>query len=132
MEFKERYVSTFYENLAKGKLMGQKCKTCGTYRLFPMPVCTNCQGTDLEWTEIVNKGKLLLFAPSTHPPERFAHLTPCAMGLIQLEQGPILYCLVEGVDARNPQNDLKRLPLDVDISTREVAGNVIPVAKVRA
>jgi uncharacterized OB-fold protein len=131
MEFTERYVNTFFENLAKGRLMGQKCKTCGTYRLFPVPVCANCQGTDMVWTELSKKGKLLLFGVSTMPPERFAHLAPAAEGWIQLEEGPLLVCLTEGVDIKNPEKDNKRLPLDVDIEMREIAGNFIPVAKIR-
>lgn len=127
----EAYVKTFYENTAEGKLLGQKCNRCGVYKLFPMPVCSNCHSTDLSWVELKKEGKLLLFTVSYHPPERFAHLTPCVIGFIHLLEGPAYFGLVEGIDVKNVEAEFARLPRVVDIETKEIAGNWIPVAKVR-
>jgi len=131
MEMEERYVDKFFGYLAEGKLMGQKCNTCGTYRLFPVPVCSNCQGTDLSWTELTKEGKLLFFTITTMPPVRFARFTPCAFGCIELKEGPVFWTLVEGIDLKNPEKEFKRLPLNVSIEIREMAGNNVPVAKIR-
>lgn len=132
MEMKERYVDSFYSYLAEGKLMGQRCKTCGTYRLFPVPVCSECQGTDMSWAELSKEGKLLFFSSSDLVPARFANYTPCVMGCVQLKEGPVFWALVDGgIDIQNPESELNRLPLDVDIEMRDIAGNTVPICKIR-
>jgi uncharacterized OB-fold protein len=134
MEFTERYIQTFYDNLEKGKLVGQRCKSCGSYQLFPMPACRHCQSTDLEYKEFSKKGKLLLIAVSPYASPRFmaSGLFPLAFGAVQVEEGPMLYCpVIEGIDVRNVKQEFGRLPLAVDITTHEIAGNWIPVAVVR-
>jgi uncharacterized OB-fold protein len=131
MEMKERYVNKLYGYWAEGRLMGQKCNDCGTYVLLPVPVCNNCQGTNLSWTELSKEGKLLLFSIAYFPLLRFAKYAPCAFGSVQLKDGPILWTLVEGIDLKNPVKEFARLPLDVDIEMRQMAGNYIPVCKVR-
>lgn len=131
MEMKERYVGKFYDYLAEGKLMGQRCDDCGTYRLMPVPVCENCQGTNLSWTELSKKGKLLLFSITHMPPARFAEYAPCAFGSVQVEEGPVVWVMVEGIDLDNPEDEFERLPLNVHLEMRDLAGNRVPVAKVR-
>lgn len=131
MKMTERYVDRFYTFLAEGKLMGQICNDCGAYRLVPVPVCENCQGTNLSWTELSKEGKLLLFSITYMPPARFAKYTPCAFGSVQLAEGPVFWTLIEGIDIDNPTKDFERLPLDVDIEIREMAGNHVPIGIVR-
>jgi uncharacterized OB-fold protein len=131
MKTQERYVNKFFENLADGKLMGQKCNDCGTYRLLPVPVCANCKGTNLSWTELSKEGKLLLFSIANFPNARFAKLAPYAYGSVQLKEGPVFWMPVEGIDVQNPEREFDRLPLDVDIVIKELAGNPVPTAKVR-
>ncbi len=131
MEMQERYVDNFYKHLVEDRLMGQKCNDCGTYRLLPVPVCENCQGTNLSWTELSKEGKLLLFSITYMPPARFAKYAPCAFGSVQLKEGPVFWTLVEGIDLNNPAKDFDRLPLDVDIEMRDMAGNRVPICKVR-
>jgi uncharacterized OB-fold protein len=131
MKTQERYVEKFYGYLADGKLMGQKCNDCGSYRLAPVPVCENCQSTNLSWTELSKEGKLLLFTITTMPPARFASLAPCAFGSVQVKEGPVLWTLIEGIDIKNPTREFDRLPMDVDIVIKELAGNHVPTARVR-
>jgi len=132
MQLKERYVGKFYGFLAENKLVGQRCNACGTYRLFPVPVCSNCQGTDLSWMELAKEGKLLFFSITIIGRSvRFSRFTPCAFGCIELKDGPVFWSLVEGIDLKNPEKELKRLPLDVNIEIREIAGNKVPIAKIR-
>ncbi len=132
MEYKERYVKKFYDSLAEGKFMGQVCKECGTYQVFPVPVCDHCKGTNLEWTALSKDGKVIHVDVSYYPPMRFAsYAAPCALGLVQLKEGPVMQIPLEGFDLKNPEKEMARLPLDVDIIIKEVAGNHIPIAKIR-
>lgn len=131
MDTQEHYVDKFFTYLSEGKLMGQKCDDCGAYTLYPVPVCNSCKGTNLSWTELSGKGKLLFYSVSRYPAVRFAKYAPCGFGSIQLNEGPVFFGIVDGVDLNNPAKDFDRLPLDVDIEIREVAGNFVPTAKVR-
>jgi uncharacterized OB-fold protein len=131
METIERYVDSFYNYLAQGKLMGQKCRACGTYRLYPVAVCSHCQGTDLAWTELSKEGKLLFFSVSHRVPPMFAEFAPCAVGCIQLKEGPVFWGMVEGLDIQEPEGELARLPRDVIIDFKQAAGNTIPIGRVR-
>lgn len=131
MELQERYVNKFYENLAAGKLIGQKCNDCGTYMVFPVPVCSECQGTDLSWVELKKEGKVLFFDIQYFPSARFASFgVPCAVGLVQLKDGPAMHLPIEGIDLKDPGKDRDRLPIDAEILIRELGGNQVPVAKV--
>jgi uncharacterized OB-fold protein len=131
MEMKERYVGSFYGYLAEGKLMGQKCQTCGTYRLFPVPVCSHCQGTDMLWTELSKEGKLLFFSVAYRVPPMYDVDHPCAVGCIQLKEGPVFWGMLEGIDINKPEEEFTRLPRDVYIDFKEVAGNIIPIGRLR-
>jgi len=131
MKTQERYVNKFFENLADGKLMGQKCNDCGAYRLLPVPVCENCKGTNLSWVELHKEGKLTLFSIANSPNARYAKFGPYAYGSVQLKEGPVCWMPVEGIDIKNPAKEFDRLPMAVDIVFKEWAGNTIPIAKVR-
>jgi uncharacterized OB-fold protein len=131
MEWTERYVLKFYQYLAEDKLMGQICNDCGTHHLFPMPVCGNCQGTNLSWKELRKEGKVLYFSISNMPPIRFAKFTPCAFGSVQLSDGPVVNTMIEGINLEEAEQERAHLPIDVDIVIKEIAGNPIPIGKVK-
>lgn len=132
MQLTDRYVNTFFESLEQGKFVGQKCNDCGTYQAFPVPVCNNCQGMDLSWVELKKEGQLLFFDVQYFPSARFASFgAPCALGLVQLADGPAMQLPVEGINLEDPAQDRARLPLAVDILIKELGGNAVPIAKVR-
>ena len=132
MDFSERYVTSFYTNLAKGRLVGQKCRDCGAFQVFPKVACRKCQSTNLETAEFSKRGRLILVnAAYRGSATRFNSILPCAFGVVELKEGPIIYCPVTaGIDYKNIQREIQRLPLEVSISTRQVGGNFIPIAKV--
>ncbi len=129
MTFKP-YIHGFYHNLAEGRLMGQKCDQCGTYRLFHVPVCDTCQSLSYSEEELIRTGQLLQLTSSYKPGWRFAPYAPLACGVVQLEQGPVLFTIVEGINLENLAEEIQRLPLDVNIEIREMGGNPIPIAVV--
>ena len=58
----EPIVKKWYDGLNEGKLLGLKCKRCGTVEFPPFPVCNTCSCTDLEWIEISGEGMMDSFA----------------------------------------------------------------------
>ena len=43
------------------KLVGVRCRACGTLSPEPRPVCHSCHGRNMEWYEFSGKGKLSAF-----------------------------------------------------------------------
>ena len=90
MEERPISVNSFEKFLNEDKLMGCKCKECGTLFLPPRTICFKCHAKDLEWAQIKGGGKLLTFTS--------INIGPAWM----VEQGFIPYEIV----------DILRRPLD--------------------
>ncbi|MCD6432100.1 Zn-ribbon domain-containing OB-fold protein [Candidatus Bathyarchaeota archaeon] len=80
-------IEQFYKYVEQGKLMGGRCKKCGTIYLPPRPLCTKCFSKDFEWVEISPKGKLLTYTIIHVAPVQFKSMAPYAVGIVQLENG---------------------------------------------
>jgi len=91
-------IESFYKLVAQRKLMAAKCKKCGSLHAPPRPVCTKCYGKELEWVELGNRGKLLTYTVIYVSPKQFETLTPYAVGIVKLEEGPQLPGMIRGVD----------------------------------
>lgn len=73
----EPYVYEWYEYLKQGKLMGLRCKECGTYEFQPVPVCNKCSSTEMEWVEI--SGDVEIYSAAY-----------CAMGIYPYNKTPVV------------------------------------------
>ena len=78
--------------------MAAKCKKCGTLLLPPRPVCTNCLSEDFEWIELKRKGKLLTYTVIHVAPSQFQSMTPYAVGIVKLEDGPNLPGMIRNIE----------------------------------
>ena len=119
MVTREPIVKRYYEALDEGKILGVKCKRCGSYEFPPLPVCNNCSSTDMEWAEVSGEGKLLEFtmpAAMTKAPE-WEHMKPYCFGNVQLNEGPSLTSVVLGVSDENEADIDKNLPFPVEAET---------------
>jgi uncharacterized OB-fold protein len=133
MDYTVRNVSTFYDHLADGKLVGQHCNSCHGYQAFPAVACRHCQSTDLEAFEFSMKGKLVYCTNTRFAAGRFmkSGLYPMVFGAVRCDEGPVLMIpVLEGIRVKDVPEANQRCPLDVVLETREIGGNFIPVAKV--
>jgi uncharacterized OB-fold protein len=80
-------IEQFYKFLGQQKLMAGKCIKCGKIHLPPRPLCDNCFSRDFQWINISGKGNLLTYTVIHVAPQQFQHLTPYAVGIVQLENG---------------------------------------------
>lgn len=78
-------IEKFYENVDQKKLMGCKCKKCGTTHLPPRALCQKCLSKQMEWVELPQRGKLLTYTIIYVAPPQFQEMTPYAVGIVQLE-----------------------------------------------
>ena len=115
--------SDFYWQSAKdGKLVVQKCSSCGEAQFYPRALCTKCGSKSLEWTEASGKATLFTFAivhQAPHP--GFAGDTPYITAIVELAEGVKMPTQVVGVDPE-PENLSIDMELEVvfDAVTDEV------------
>lgn len=75
----------FVENLEKGVLAGNKCKGCGTFYFPPRPDCYQCLSSQMEWSEITGKGKLISYSTLIYAPTGFEADLPYSIALVEFE-----------------------------------------------
>ncbi len=107
-------IEQFYNFIGERKLMAVKCRSCASLLLPPKNVCPKCFSTDLEWTKLEEKGKLLTYTVIHVPPRQFQSMAPYAVGIIKLEDGPHLLGLIRGV---KPEEVKVGMNLTVDFDT---------------
>jgi len=100
---------SFQQFLSEEKLMGCRCRSCGTVYLPPKPICTNCFQEDLEWVEMPEIGKLAAFTCiSIGPPamleEGFSRKNPYCSGVVEVEGGARIDARILGIDTKNPES----------------------------
>ncbi len=110
--------TSYNEFLSKEKLMGSKCKKCGTLYAPPRSICTNCYASDMEWVEMKGTGKLAAFTCiSIGPPfmiaEGYDRNNPYCSGVVELDEKVKVDARIEEVDTKNPERIKVGMPLTV-------------------
>lgn len=121
----ENYDSEHYwEGLRQGKLLIQRCKSCGTLRHPPQPMCECCQS--LEWDTVESKGNGTLYTYTVmHYPEIPPFDYPNIIVLVDLEEGVRIVSQMEGC---KPE-DLE-IGMPVTMTIKEVQdGMSLPIFK---
>ncbi len=110
--------------LNEDKLMGSKCKKCGTRSVPPRPLCTRCYSTGMEWVEVTGRGKLAAFtciyvAPPFMMAQGYGRNNPYVSGVIDLEDGGRVDARIEGVDPERPEEIKVGTPMKVKFIHRK-------------
>jgi uncharacterized OB-fold protein/acyl dehydratase len=87
----------WWQAIDAGRLLIQRCKSCGTLRHPPRPMCGQCQS--LEWDSIESslEGEVYSHTEISYP--RFpGYPTPLVCGLIELREGTRLVANIVGCD----------------------------------
>lgn len=98
---------SYEQFLGEGKIMGSKCKKCGTLALPPRPICISCFGSEMSWAQFNGTGKLAAFtciavAPPHMAREGFGRNNPYVVGVVELDEGVKTVARILGVDASKP------------------------------
>jgi uncharacterized OB-fold protein len=75
-------VNDFVDYLAQGKVMGTRCKPCGTIHFPPVADCAECLSSDVEWFEVKGTGKLVSFSKLMYGPVGFEDDLPYSIALL--------------------------------------------------
>ena len=116
MEYKLTF-KDYNEALKENRLLGLKCKTCGTITTPPKMVCRQCTGTDLEITELKGTGKIKTFTTIYVPSEGREDEIPYIIVLVELDEGPWIMGNLADVDPEQTTMDLigKRVEMGVKV-----------------
>ena len=114
----------FNQYLTEEKLMGSKCRNCGSLFVPPRPMCINCRESDVEWIEMSGKGKLAGFTcitigPSFMRAEGYDRKNPYCVGVVELEEGARVDARIENVDPSAPETIKVGMPVRVKFLHRE-------------
>jgi uncharacterized OB-fold protein len=90
-------VNDFIDYLAQGKVMGTRCKTCGTMHFPPVADCAECLSSDVEWFEITGTGKLVSFSKLTYGPVGFEEDLPYSIALLDYGDYKVFGRIAKGI-----------------------------------
>lgn len=118
MEERPISIISFNQFLNEERLMGSRCKKCGSIYLPPRPICINCYNSDMEWVEMKGKGKLAAFTcihvgPPWMVEQGYDRKHPYCSGVVELEEGVKIDARIEEVDANKPETISIGMPLTV-------------------
>jgi uncharacterized OB-fold protein len=96
----------YNEALKQNKLLGLKCKQCGTITVPPKIVCGNCASVDLDIVELSGEGKIQTFTTVFVPPEGRESECPYVIVLVELDEGPWIMGNLTGIDPNKVTMDI--------------------------
>jgi hypothetical protein len=93
----------FVGYLEQGKVMGTKCKDCGTMFFPPRADCYKCLASNVEWFEVAGKGKLVTYSKLEYGPVGFEADLPYAIALADYGAYKVFGRLSKNI----PENEVK-------------------------
>ena len=97
------------------RLIGNRCLRCGTRFFPPRQVCTECRSTEFEPFSFSGRGKLYSFTTLRQAPAGFEDQTPYSVGMIQLDEGPMVEAMLTDVDPEDLEVGMR-----VEMVTRKI------------
>ncbi|MFQ5683785.1 MAG: Zn-ribbon domain-containing OB-fold protein [Candidatus Binatia bacterium] len=90
----------FWKAAAKGTLVVQRCKDCGSWVWCPRPACVECGSDNVEWLPVSGRGTVFAFTVIREAVGRalrgFTKDIPYVTAWIDLEEGPRLCSNIVG------------------------------------
>ncbi len=87
----------FFAAAREGRLVVQRCLSCGQLRFPARNLCSDCLSTDSEWTSVCGRGAVYSFFwmhQVYHP--AFADEVPYPVVVVELEEGPRMTTNLQG------------------------------------
>ena len=96
----------YNEALKENRLLGLKCKECGTITVPPKMACRQCASADMEIVELSGRGKIQTFTVVNVAPEGRESEVPYIIVLVELDEGPWLMGNLTGIDPGQATMDI--------------------------
>lgn len=100
--------AAFDGHLAEHRLMGSREKSTGAVFCPPRPIDPSTHSFDMEWVEFKGTGRLeaytvVLTAPSAMLAAGYDRKNPYCVGIVKLDEGPMISGQILGVDIAHPE-----------------------------
>ena len=124
---KDFTIQSYLEFLQNRKLMGSKCKDCGTLYVPVRKLCTKCNTANMEWVEMSGEGELVAFTSITVGTPYFIQkgydrTKPYCFSIIKLKEGPMVSAQLVGVDESKPDTIKIGMPVKVKFLEMDIKG----------
>ena len=116
---KETKVEDFVKHLEDGKIMGTRCKKCGSLHFPPRADCADCLSSDIEWVPLSGKGMLTTYITAYFAPAGFE--APYTLALAELEEGVRVFTRM----SRDIEEDEIMVGMNVRLVPKELDGGRI-------
>ena len=94
-------VGEFAEHLKNGKIMGTRCRSCGTITFPPRADCEKCMESDWEFHQYSGKAKLVTFTQVSAAPTGFEDMVPYTIGVADLPEGGRVLAWVKDMEPKD-------------------------------
>ena len=84
----EPLAAPFWAAAREGRLVAQRCASCGTFRWTPSEICPECLSPDADWTSLRGTAAVWSYAVyrrAMHP--AFADSVPYTVAMLELPEG---------------------------------------------
>jgi uncharacterized protein len=96
-----------WEAAREGRLLIQRCRSCGRHQFYPRPHCVHCSARDPEWVEAKGTGRLHTFSVVHRTADpAFADRVPYVFGVVELDEGPRILANLAGTRPEELRCDL--------------------------
>lgn len=117
--------SPFWQAAADGKLLIQRCGSCGHAIFYPRGHCPQCWSDDLSWIEASGTGRLKSYShihKPGHPGWNAA--APYTVILVELDEGPTMLSHLVGAD------DDVAVGQKLQLRPTDIGGRILPCFEV--
>jgi uncharacterized protein len=102
----------FWDGVAAGVLLLQRCRACGCHVFYPRAVCPHCTAGELVWVEASGRGRVHTFTVVHRAPEGYRDDVPYVVALVDLDEAVRMMTRLVDVEPAAVRVDL---PVEVAI-----------------
>jgi uncharacterized OB-fold protein len=114
----------FWDAVADGHLVFQRCASCGVVRHPPAPLCGGCHSTEWDTQESSGHGHVYTWIVSHHPTKPDAE--PRVVVLVELDEGVRFVSNLLGVATGSLENGSVQNGMEVVLSIEPVDDVLLP------
>jgi uncharacterized OB-fold protein len=96
----------YNEALKNNRLLGLKCRSCGSITVPPKMVCRKCAGSEMDIVEMKGSGKIRTFTTVFVASEGRESEVPYTIVMVELDEGPWIMGNLDGKDPKAASMEL--------------------------
>lgn len=109
----------YWDGAAEGRLLLQRCRSCGQMQFPPDVCCVHCQSDQFDHVEVSGRGRIYSYAVVDRPLHAgFVDAVPYVVALVELEEQPGLRLMANIVDTPAGTELACGLPVEVVFEKR--------------